>query len=127
MSSEWSSFKKYTEFDTYFKNKGFVYFRGSYINPKYTQVRLYDGNSVEFGYISDKGKFVAHRLDGPAVLFSPLFVKNYNLNRDTCWFINDFEVTDEITKWAKENDIDLDNLTDVDKALIKLVWVNYGK
>ena len=43
------------------------------------------------------------------------------------WFINNHNVTYEIATWAKENDIDLDNLTDVDKALIKLVWSDYEK
>ena len=54
-----------------------------------------------------------HRLDGPAVIF------------DRCssiWCINDHDVTDEITKWAKDNDIDLDNLSEDDKLLIKLTW-----
>jgi len=59
-----------------------------------------------------------HRLDGPAVKYG---------NWATSWFINDYEVTEEITQWAKENDIDLDNLTEVDKALIKIVWADYGK
>ena len=57
-----------------------------------------------------------HRLDGPAYLC---------YNGEKYWFINDYNVTDKITTWAKDNDIDLDNLTDVDKTLIKLVWADY--
>ena len=60
----------------------------------------------------------SHRLDGPAVILA---------NGETKWFINDYNVTDKINKWAKENDIDLDNLSDVDKALIKIIWTDYGK
>ena len=46
---------------------------------------------------------------------------------DSSWYINSHRVTAQITKWAKDNGIDLDNLTEVDKALIKLVWSDYGK
>jgi len=59
-----------------------------------------------------------HRLDGPAVKFG---------NWATSWFINDYEVTEEITQWAEENEIDLDNLSEDDKLLIKLVWGSYGQ
>ena len=57
-----------------------------------------------------------HRLDGPAWIHD---------NGDTDWYINDYYVTSEITEWAKTHSIDLDNLTDVDKALIKIVWADY--
>ena len=43
------------------------------------------------------------------------------------WFINGYDVTLEIAQWAKDNDINLSRLTIEDKALIKLVWANYGK
>ena len=59
---------------------------------------------------------VLHRLDGPA------YIDNWNT---ISWFINGYEITEKIFKWAKENDIDLDNLSDVDKALIKIVWTDY--
>ena len=58
-----------------------------------------------------------HRLDGPAFLCCS----------GGLWFINGFDVTIGIYQWAEENSIDLDNLTDVDKALIKIVWADYGK
>lgn len=59
-----------------------------------------------------------HRLDGPAIVRGD--------NGPSGWFVNDCDVTDLIIKWSKENDIDLNNLTEMDKALIKLVWVDYG-
>ena len=59
-----------------------------------------------------------HRLDGPAI-------EHYNGTK--YWYVNDCNVTDLITKWSKENDIDLNNLTEMDKALIKLTWADYGK
>lgn len=69
---------------------------------------------------------IKHRLDGPAHI--------ENIEDNTCdnmkiirWFINGCEVTSEINSWAEENDIDLDDLTETDKALIKLVWADYGK
>ena len=49
-----------------------------------------------------------HRLDGPAIT--------------TYWYIHDNDVTIEITKWAKERDIDLNNLTEEDKMAIKFEW-----
>jgi len=58
-----------------------------------------------------------HRLDGPA------FIAHNGVNE---WFINGNHVTKEITQWAKENDIDLENLSEYDISLIKLIWGNYG-
>ena len=60
---------------------------------------------------------VPHRLDGPAKIYS---------DGTKLWFINNIPINDEIYPWAKNNDIDLDNLTDVDKVLIKLTWADYG-
>ena len=57
-----------------------------------------------------------HRLDGPAVILD---------DGSHTWFINGYNVSTQIRKWAKENNIDLNNLTDVDKALIKIVWADY--
>ena len=56
-----------------------------------------------------------HRLDGPAILYG---------EGGVCWCVNNYDINDEIYPWAKENSIDLDNLTEVDKALIKLVWAD---
>ena len=65
-------------------------------------------------YINGK----CHRLDGPA------YIGHDGVSE---WFINDSDVTDKITTWATNNNIDLDNLSEVDKALIKIVWADYGK
>ena len=59
-----------------------------------------------------------HRLDGPAYIW---------VNSTPEWWFNGYYVDDMIKSWAEENDIDLDNLTEVDKALIKLVWGDFGK
>ena len=88
---------------------------------------------------NENGKL--HREDGPAVIFPDGIQQWYingNLHRGDdpaiiCpdgrqyWYINGHDVTDEIKKWANERDIDLDNLTDMDKMVIKLEWGNYGK
>jgi hypothetical protein len=59
-----------------------------------------------------------HRLDGPAVINKIHEVRE--------WWINDYEVTDEIHKWAEERNIDLENLSELDKAVIVLEWSNYS-
>jgi len=66
-----------------------------------------------------------HRLDGPAL--NGHGVEGNSITIRLRWCINNHDVTDKITKWAIENNIDLDNLTEVDKALIKIVWADYGK
>jgi calcineurin-like phosphoesterase family protein len=58
-----------------------------------------------------------HRLDGPAFV---------NVTH-TDWYINGFLVTDLIQSWAKEREIDLDNLTEEDKIIIALEWSNYSQ
>ena len=66
-------------------------------------------NGIKEYYIHNK----RHRFDGPAWISSVSSFRNE-------WFINGKLVTDEIIKWATENNIDLDNLTDVYIALIKI-------
>ena len=66
-------------------------------------------NGIKEYFIHNK----RHRLDDPAWISSVSSFRNE-------WFINGKLVTDEIIKWATENNIDLDNLTDVDIALIKI-------
>ena len=71
-----------------------------------------------------------HRLDGPAYHSTYtsksdiMYVDDKLVRR---WHINGYDVTNEIYPWAKENDIDLNNLSEDDKILIKLVWSDYGK
>ena len=61
---------------------------------------------------------VYHREDGPAMEFADGHKE---------WWVNDYPMTKEIAQWAKDADIDLENLTIEDKALIKLIWADYGK
>ena len=57
-----------------------------------------------------------HRLDGPAVTWKTGLKE---------WWISGREITKKIKPWATEQGIDLDNLTNDDKVLIKLVWEDY--
>ena len=54
-----------------------------------------------------------HRLDGPAAKHD---------DGSSYWFIHGRNVTNKIKQWAKENDIDLDILTEDNINLIKLIW-----
>jgi hypothetical protein len=58
---------------------------------------------------------VLHRLDGPAITW----------DGGETWAINGCKVDIEINKWAKERDIDLNNLSDLEKSVIALEWGNY--
>ena len=77
-----------------------------------------DGPAIEFvdGEIQWHKNGYRHRLDSPAIV---------NPNGRNYWYINNLYVNDLLKSWAKENDIDLDNLTVEDKALIKLIWSDY--
>jgi hypothetical protein len=61
-----------------------------------------------------------HCLDAPAVTFDD------SIGMDDQWWINGHCVTVKLRRWAKERDIDLDNLSDLDKAVIALEWGNYS-
>ena len=78
-----------------------------YLIRRDTCVAFYDG-------------FFFHRLDGPAIIWK------HNQHADE-WWINNKDVTIEIFNWAKAQGIDLDNLTEDDKIMIKLTWKDYGK
>lgn len=56
-----------------------------------------------------------HRLDGPAIIGRTLKE----------WWINDYHADRVIKPWAKEMNIDLDNLSEEDKILIAMVWGDY--
>ena len=68
----------------------------------------------QFWFINGK----RHREDGPAAIYS---------NGGQFWNINGHDITYEITEWAKDRDIDLDNVSEIDKMIIRLEWGNYGK
>ena len=57
-----------------------------------------------------------HRLDGPAV-------EHYDGWYE--WWANGCPISFDIKDWADDLGIDLYNLTDVDIALIKIVWADY--
>ena len=57
-------------------------------------------NGIKEYFIHNK----RHRLDGPAWISSVSSFRNE-------WFINGKLVTNEITKWATENNIDIENLS----------------
>ena len=71
-------------------------------------------NGTQYWYINGK----RHRENGPAVIYP---------NGEQHWYINFHDVTDKITEWAKERDIDLENLSEMDKMIISMEWGNYGK
>jgi hypothetical protein len=58
-------------------------------------------------YINDK----RHREDGPA------YIGCYGTKY---WYINGKHITKEINTWAKERNIDLNNMTDEDKMVLKI-------
>ena len=86
-----------------------------YINGK---LHREDGPAIE--YVNGTKKWLMnnklHRLDGPAIIWN---------DGSYLWYINSYNVTNKIHQWAKETDIDLDDLKEEDKALIKLIWSNY--
>ena len=97
-----------------------------------------DGPAAEYNtgnkewYIND----ILHREDGPAIDCkdgTKFWIRRNKLHRldgpaakhddgSSYWFIHGRNVTNKITQWAKENDIDLDNLTEDNINLIKLIW-----
>ena len=78
-----------------------------------------DGPAIEYQH-GEKHWYVygnLHRIDGPAIEYP---------NESDQWYFCGLRVTGMITLWAKEKGIDLDNLTDVEKFMIKLECANYG-
>ena len=73
-------------------------------------------DSIYEHYTSIVPTWPYNRIDGPAVTYKNGVVE---------WWINGYEVTYKIVSWAHENDIDLNNLSDDDKVLIKLTWGDY--
>ena len=52
-----------------------------------------------------------HREDGPAIIYP---------DGTQEWYINNKDITDDIINWAKDRNIDLNNMTDDDKIILKL-------
>jgi hypothetical protein len=57
-------------------------------------------------YINDN----LHREDGPAII---------RQNGTKEWYLNGKNITKEITNWAKERNIGLNNMSDMDKMVLK--------
>ena len=87
------------------------------LDNKPSRIVLDSNQWVVFWYVEG----VNHRLDGPAVIGG---IKGLEY---TAWWINGYEVTYKIATWAHENDIDLDNLSEDDKVMIKLAWSDYSE
>ena len=77
------------------------------------------GPAMEYtdGYKEWRYHHKRHRLDGPAVTWG---------DEHKEWWIRGHPITYQLVQWAKENEIDLENLTEEDITIIKLVWADYG-
>ena len=100
--------KPICEIDKYRTKRWFL--NGIYHREDGPAIEYLDGTKVWFKCGA------THRLDGPAIIYHDGRVN---------WCVNGYSIMDRIENWAHENDIDLNNLTEVDKALIKLVWADY--
>ncbi len=93
---------------------------GKHTSPDGTQFWYKDGN--------------LHREDGPAIISWNEYQEWYkdgNLHREDgpayinsdgtqIWYINGKDITDDIINWAKDRNIDLNNMTDYDKMVLKI-------
>lgn len=80
------------------------------VNPHYQRTEITEILVNQTGQL--------HCLYGPALTFR---------DGKQEWFINGYEVTVQINQWAIDRDIDLKNLTEEDKLIIKVEWANYRK
>lgn len=80
-----------------------------------------DGPAVIYG-CGTKDWFIhgkRHRSDGPAVV--------WHNGKSGLWYINGYNITNLVREWAKEINIDLNNLSEDDKTIIVMKWSDYGK
>jgi hypothetical protein len=63
-------------------------------------------DGAQVWYLNDK----CHREDGPAYIGS---------DGTQYWYLNGKHITEEVTNWAKERNIDLNNMSDEDKLILK--------
>ena len=89
------------------------WYKNGYLHREDGPAEIYPDGTQEW-YINGE----RHREDGPAVI---------STNGRQYWYINGYHITDEIHKWAKDRDIDLGNLSEMDKMIISMEWGNYGK
>jgi hypothetical protein len=69
-------------------------------------------DGCQLWYLNDK----CHREDGPAIIWP---------DGTQRWYLNGKNITKEITNWANERNIDLNNMSDFDKMILKTelrVW-----
>ena len=52
-----------------------------------------------------------HREDGPAIICP---------DGEQYWYLNDNDISDNVIHWANERNIDLNNMSDMDKLVLKL-------
>ncbi len=95
------------------KNGKHIYSDGSQVWWKDGKIHREDGPAVIWPDGTQRwykdGKL--HREDGPAVIYS------YGTKE---WYLNGKNVTDDIIIWAKDRNIDLNNLSDDDKIILKI-------
>jgi hypothetical protein len=90
-----------------------IYPNGTHFWYKDGKIHREDGPA----YISKSGNQAwykdgkVHREDGPAYIDS---------DGSQYWYINNKDITDDITNWAKDRNIDLNNLSDDDKMVLKI-------
>jgi hypothetical protein len=87
-------------------------------------------NGTKEWYINGKH----HREDGPAIIYpdgTQEWFLNGNLHREDgpayigsnvyqqSWYINDINITKEVNNWANERNINLNNMSDEDKMILK--------
>ena len=99
-----------THFVEFHDSKGFLHYDGG-------PARIYNPDKYKISGEDWVCHGKCHRIDGPAKIWGTA----------TEWWINGYCVTYKMTQWAKEQNIDLDTLTDEDKVLIKLTWDDYGR
>jgi hypothetical protein len=86
-------------------------------------------DGTQWWYLNDK----IHREDGPAVIYSngtQSWWLSGNLHREDgpaiiypdgtqAWCVNGKDITKDVTNWANERNIDLNNMSDMDKMILK--------
>jgi hypothetical protein len=80
-----------------------------------------------------------HREDGPAIVYpdgTQVWYLNGKYHREDGpayigsdgtqeWYVNDKHITKEVNDWANERNIDLNNMSDMDKMILKIeikIW-----
>jgi len=78
--------------------------------------------TTNYGGSSSKAyRRMRHRIDGPAYI--PKYIDIKSREAKNRWFHNGEDITDLISIWTTLNEIDLDNLTDTDRLLIRVQFL----